>query len=199
MRTVYSPERPPGTGFYPLLTASVAPRPIAWVSTLSRDGVPNLAPYSFFTIACTDPAVLSITTIGRKDTYRNIVETGEFVVNIGTEALMDEINATSAKAGPEWDEFVSTGLTAEDSDVVVPPRVAQAPIAFECVRHEVVELGTSAMLLGRVVSVSVADAVLADDGLPDFAALSPPSRLGRDEWGLAPRTLRLSRPGRIDG
>ena len=199
MRTVYSPDRPPEKGFYPLLTASIAPRPIAWVSTLSRDCVPNLAPYSFFTIACTDPAVLAVTSVGRKDTYRNIVETGEFVVNIGTEALMEEINATSAKAGPELDEFVATGLSAEDSDVVAPPRVAQAPIAFECVRHEVVELGTSAMLLGRVVSVSVADAVLADDGLPDFAALSPPSRLGRDEWGLAPRTRRLTRPGRIDG
>ncbi|HHX84740.1 MAG TPA: flavin reductase family protein [Actinomycetales bacterium] len=196
MRTVYTPDSPPAKGIYPLLTASIAPRPIAWVSTLSPDGVPNLAPYSFFTIACTDPAILSITSVGRKDTYRNVVETGEFVASIGTESLMDTINATSAPVRPDVDEFAANGLTAEPSDAVAAPRVAEAPIAFECVRHDVVDLGTSAMLLGRVVSVSVRDDVLAADGLPDFAALAPPSRLGRNEWGLAPAVRRLDRPGR---
>lgn len=194
MRTVHSPEDPPAKGLYALLTASVTPRPIAWVSTLSAEGVRNLAPYSFFTVACADPAILSVTSIGHKDTYTNVVETGEFVVNIGTESLMEVINATSAPLGPELDEFELAGLRAEDSEVVAPPRVAQAPIAFECVRHEVIDLGTSAMLLGRVVSVSVADAILAADGLPDFSALRPPSRLGRRQWGYAPRTRNLPRP-----
>lgn len=196
MRLVYTPDHPPARGMYPLLTASIAPRPIAWVSTVSPDGVPNLAPYSFFTIACTDPAIVSVTSIGRKDTFRNVEGTGEFVVNIGTEALMDAINATSAPVGPEVDEFSAHGLTAEASDVVAAPRVAEAPIALECVRHDVVDLGTSAMILGRVVSVYLDRSVLADDGLPDFGTLLPPSRLGRDEWGYAPRTRRLDRPTR---
>lgn len=179
---------------YPLLTASIVPRPISWVSTLSAAGVPNLAPYSFFTVACTDPVILSVTSVGHKDTYRNVVDTGEFVVNIGTESLMEVMNATSAPFGPEVDEFAEVGLTAAPSDVVAVPRVAEAPIAFECVRHDVIDLGTSAMLLGRVVSVSIEDEVLAEDGLPDFGSLLPPSRLGRHEWGYAPRTRGLPRP-----
>lgn len=194
MRTVYTPDDPPARGLYPLLTASVAPRPIAWVSTVSADGVPNLAPYSFFTVACTDPAILSVTSIGHKDTHRNLVDTGEFVVNIGTESLMQVMNATSAPFGPDVDEFEATGLTSVASDRVAAPRVAEAPMAFECVRHDVIDLGTSAMLLGRVVSVTIADDVLAADGLPDFNSLLPPSRLGRHQWGYAPRTRELPRP-----
>lgn len=194
MRTVYSPDDPPAAGMYPLLTASVAPRPIAWVSTVSADGVPNLAPYSFFTVACADPAILTVTSVGRKDTWRNVVDTGEFVVNIGTESQMDVINNSSAPYPPEVDEFAAVGLSAQASDVVAAPRVAEAPIAFECVRHELVDLGTSVMLLGRVVSVSVRDEVLSSDGLPDFAALAPPSRLGRNQWGYAPETRELPRP-----
>ncbi|WP_029458040.1 flavin reductase family protein [Dietzia alimentaria] len=194
MRTVHSPSDPPSKGMYPLLTASIAPRPIAWVSTLSAAGVPNLAPYSFFTVACADPAILSVTSIGRKDTYRNVVDTGEFVVNIGTESLMEVMNATSAPFSPEINEFAEIGLTAAPSDVVAAPRVAEAPIAFECVRHDLIDLGSSVMVLGRVVSVSIDDGVLAGDGLPDFGSLLPPSRLGRHEWGYAPRTRRLPRP-----
>lgn len=194
MRTVHTPEDPPAKGLYALLTASIAPRPIAWVSSVSAGGVANLAPYSFFTVACADPAILSVTSIGRKDTYRNVIETGEFVVNIGTESLMEVMNSTSAPHPPEVDEFAATGLTAEPSDVVSVPRVAEAPIAFECVRHDVIDLGTSVMLLGRVVSVAISDDVLAADGLPDFGALLPPSRLGRHQWGLAPRTRELPRP-----
>ena len=196
MRIVHTPDDPPAKGMYALLTASITPRPIAWVSTISVDGVPNLAPYSFFTVACADPAILSVTSIGRKDTYRNVVGTGEFVVNIGTESLMEVMNATSAPVGPEVDEFEMQGLTADLSDVVAPPRVAEAPIAFECVRHDVIDLGTSAMLLGRVVSVTIDNEMLADDGLPDFGSLLPPSRLGRHQWGYAPRTRELPRPRR---
>lgn len=194
MRTVYSPADPPATGMYPLLAASIAPRPIAWVSTRSATGVANLAPYSFFTIACADPAILSVTSIGHKDTWRNIVGTGEFVVNIGTESLMEVMNATSESFEARIDEFGATGLTPEDCDVVRAPRVAEAPIAFECVRHDVIDLGTSAMVLGRVVSAAFDDEVLAADGLPEFEALLPPSRLGRHQWGYAPRTRELPRP-----
>ncbi|MBB1022611.1 MAG: flavin reductase family protein [Dietzia sp.] len=194
MRIVHTPDDPPAKGFYALLTASIAPRPIAWVSTVSADGVLNLAPYSFFTVACADPAILSVTSIGRKDTYRNVMDTGEFVVNIGTESLMETMNATSAPVGPEVDEFEMQGLTPDPSDIVSPPRVAEAPIAFECVRHDVIDLGTSAMLLGRVVSVTADEEIMADDGLPDFDILLPPSRLGRHQWGYAPRTRELPRP-----
>lgn len=105
MRIVHSPENAPAKSMYALLTASITPRPIAWVSTASSDGTPNLAPYSFFTIACTDPAILSVTSIGHKDTWRNVEATGEFVVNIGTESLMEVMNATSAPFSAESNEF----------------------------------------------------------------------------------------------
>lgn len=194
MRIVHTPTSPPKKGMYSLLTSAITPRPIAWVSTVSADGVANLAPYSFFTVACADPAILAVTSVGRKDTYRNVMDTGEFVVNIGTESLMEVMNATSAPFGPEVDEFAQTGLTPAASDVVSPPRVAEAPIAFECVRHDVIDLGTSVMLLGRVVSASLEDEVVGIDGLPDFDLLLPPSRLGRHQWGYAPRTRELPRP-----
>nr|WP_206038254.1 flavin reductase family protein [Rhodococcus sp. HNM0569] len=183
-----------GSAFYRLLTASVVPRPIAWVSTRSRDGVLNLAPYSFFTVASSKPPILQFTSLGHKDSWRNITDTGEFVVNIGTESLIDVMNASSAEFAPDEDEFAETGLTPRESTVVSVPGVAEAPISFECVRHLILEVGNGSVVMGRVVSVSVRDDVLAGDGLPDFARLAPPSRLGRSEWGLPPDTVERVRP-----
>lgn len=194
MRTVYSPDAPPPRGFYTLLTSSVTPRPIAWISSRSVEGVHNLAPYSFFTVASGEPPILVVTSLGHKDSWRNIRDTGEFVVNIGTESLMEAMNLTSAPLPPEADEFEIAGVTAEASHVVSSPRVAEAPIAFECRRHNIIEVGNGTLLFGDVVSVAVKDEVLADDGLPDFGRLLPPSRLGRLDWGYAPTTRRLGRP-----
>ena len=194
MRTVYSPESAPPRGFYTLLTASVAPRPIAWISSLSADGIRNLAPYSFFTVASGEPPIVSVTSLGHKDSWRNIRDTGEFVVNIGTESLMEVMNETSAPLPADVDEFKVAGVRAEASDVVAAPRVAEAPIALECRRHDIVEVGNGTLLLGEVVSVAVDDDVLAEDRLPDFRKLLPPSRLGRLEWGFAPRTQWIARP-----
>ncbi|MCT1514536.1 flavin reductase family protein [Dietzia cercidiphylli] len=194
MRTLYSPDAPPPKGFYTLLTASVTPRPIAWISSLSADGVRNLAPYSFFTVASGEPPILSVTSLGHKDSWRNIRDTGEFVVNIGTESLMEVMNETSAPLPADVDEFEVVGVHAEASDVVAAPRVAEAPIAFECRRHDIIEVGNGTLLLGEVVSVAVDDDVLAEDGLPDFGSLLPPSRLGRLEWGYAPQTRWIARP-----
>lgn len=194
MRTNFDPAAMPASAVYQLMTSSVVPRPIAWVSTRSADGVLNLAPYSFFTVASSNPPILQFTSIGHKDSWRNITDTGEFVVNIGTQTLIEQMNATSAAFAPAQDEFALVGLTAEASEVVAPPRVAQAPIAFECVTHQIIEVGNGSLILGRVVSVSVRDAILAEDGLPDFAALAPPSRLGRAEWGLTPETVVHARP-----
>lgn len=194
MRTVYSPAAPPPRGFYTLLTSSVTPRPIAWISSRSVDGVHNLAPYSFFTVASGEPPILVVTSLGHKDSWRNIRDTGDFVVNIGTESLMDVMNDTSAPLPPESDEFEVVGLTAEASDVVSAPRVAEAPIAFECRRHDIIEVGNGTLLFGEVLSVAIDPEILAEDGLPDFGSLRPPSRLGRLEWGYAPRTRWLGRP-----
>ncbi|MFX1760593.1 flavin reductase family protein [Rhodococcus sp. As11] len=193
-RTYFDPSSMRASSFYRLLTASVVPRPIAWVSSRSRGGVLNLAPYSFFTVASTKPPILQFTSMGHKDSWRNITETGEFVVNIGTESLIDEMNDTSAEFDSAVDEFETVGLTPQASAVVSVPRVAEAPIAFECKKHLVLDVGNCSLILGRVVHVSIRNEVLADDGLPDFARLAAPSRLGRTEWGLTPATTVRARP-----
>lgn len=194
MRTVFDPaDLSPGR-FYGLLTATIVPRPIAWVSTVSGDGVANVAPYSFFTVASTAPPVVQFTSVGRKDSLRNIEETGEFVVNVATVPLMEQVNASSANFPHEVDEFTEVGLQAEPSERVRPPRVAQSPASIECTLRRVIEVGDSFVVMGDVVAVTVRRDVLAEDGAPDFAALAPASRLGRTEWGLTPQVRSLERP-----
>lgn len=194
VRTVIEPgDSGPGR-FYRLLTATIVPRPIAWVSTLSADGVANLAPYSFFTVASTKPPVVQFTSVGRKDSLRNIEETGEFVVNIATVGLMEKVNASSAAFDHEVDEFAEVGLGTEPSARVRPPRVAQSPAAIECALRQVVEVGDSFVVMGDVLAVALAPEVLAEDGAPAFDVLGPVSRLGRTEWGLTPDVRVLERP-----
>ncbi len=194
MRTVYDPEDLSPGRFYRLLTATIVPRPIAWVSTVSADGVANVAPYSFFTVASTAPPVVQFTSVGRKDSLRNIEETGEFVVNIATVPLIDQVNASSASFPHEIDEFAEVGLRPEPSERVRPPRVADSPASIECTLRRVIGVGDSFVVMGDVVAVTVRSEVLAEDGAPDFAALAPVSRLGRTEWGLTPPVRLLERP-----
>ena len=182
---------------YRLLTASVVPRPIAWVSTRSPDGVDNLAPHSFFTVASTDPAMLAFTSVGRKDTLRNIEATGEFVINVTPEPLFEVVNATGTSYPPGIGEFDAVGIEREPSVAVAPPRVAASPVAFECRLHEVRPTGNCFVVVGLVLHAALADAVAAGD-LPahphvDIRALDPLSRLGRDQWGLLGEVREIAR------
>src|SRR3954466_16310077 len=115
---------------YPWLTAVVVPRPIAWVSTVSPDGVVNLAPHSFFTVASAEPPVVSFTSVGTKDSLRNIRATGEFVVNVAPRALLDRGNRTSPAFPPDVDELAVAGLTPQPSRLVTPPRALESPVAL---------------------------------------------------------------------
>lgn len=196
VRTIFDPaDLDPGR-FYKVLTASVVPRPIAWVSTLSADGVPNLAPYSFFTVSSANPPVVQFTSVTRKDSLRNIEATGEFVVNLATEPMVEKVNASSAPYEPGTDEFAVLGIASEPSERVRPPRVADSPVAIECRLRQVIEVGESFVVMGDVLAVAVRPEAVAEDDLPAFAALAPLSRLGRDEWGMTPPVRRFTRPGR---
>ncbi|MBP2473960.1 flavin reductase (DIM6/NTAB) family NADH-FMN oxidoreductase RutF [Crossiella equi] len=182
MRLHFDPaETGPGP-FYRLLTSVVVPRPIAWVSTTSAEGVDNLAPHSFFTVACVTPPVVQFTSVGRKDTLRNVEATGEFVVNLADEPHFTHVNATGTDFPPEVSEFDAVGLPREPGLRVKPPRVGTSPVALECVLHSTVRLGDSTVVFGRVVHAAVAESVL-EDGLPAIDRLRPLSRLGKDEWG----------------
>ncbi len=188
----------PDVETYPLLNSIVVPRPIAWVSTRSADGVGNLAPHSFFTVACVDPPIISVTSVGAKDTLRNVQETGEMVVSLANRPLLDAINASSAPYAAEVDEADDLGLEMAPSTAVSVPRVAASPASIECTLHSVHELGNSWLILGRVVGIQVDDAVLRD-GHPEFTLLEPLSRLGKNEWGLPPEVIKVDRPQRAPG
>ncbi|WP_426560539.1 flavin reductase family protein [Angustibacter sp. McL0619] len=182
---------------YPWLTSVVVPRPIAWVSSLSADGVRNLAPHSFFTVASAEPPIVSFTSVRTKDSLRNIRATGEFVVNLATRELAEQVNRTGTDFPPEVDELQLAGLTPAPSVLVAPPRVAESPVALECVfagEHTFTEDGRgSTVVFGRVVHLSVSRRTIADDGLPDIHALHPAARLGRDQWSAIGEVFELAR------
>lgn len=193
MRTVFDVSDP-ATDAYDLLTSVVVPRPIAWISTVGADGVGNLAPHSFFSVACARPPIISFTSVGRKDTLRNVLATGHFVVSVVGEDQRDLANASSAPFDPEADEAQELGIALEPSALVPVPRIAGSAASVECRLHSSIKLGDSHLVLGSVVAVTVRTDAL-EDGRPTMEALRPMSRLGRDEWGLPPEVIRLERPG----
>ena len=180
---IIDPEKLDPRSCYKLLTGSVVPRPIAWTSTVSRDGVRNLAPFSFFTVASRNPPMLCISVGPRverppetKDTLSNIEETGEFVINIVSLPLSNTMHESSKSHPPEADEFEKAGLTAGPCEVVGAPRVAEAGVSMECVLDRVLVLGTDHLVIGRMVRFHVRDE-LYEDGRIDVAKLRPLGRL----------------------
>ncbi len=165
--------------------AIVGPRPIGWISTTSKDGVRNLAPYSFFNAFNYTPPIIGFSTIGWKDTIANVEATGEFVWSLATRKLAEAMNATCASAGPEVDEFALAGLTPAPSRLVVPDRVLESPVNFECRLTQLIQLQaadgrkvTSWLALGEVVAVHI-DPSLIVEGVYQTAAAGPILRAGR--------------------
>ncbi|BBA95408.1 hypothetical protein RVR_252 [Actinacidiphila reveromycinica] len=194
MRIDYDPEQTDRNAFYRLLTSVVVPRPIAWVSTTSRDHCSdNLAPHSFFSVSCVSPPIVQFTSVGRKDSVRNVEETGQFVVNLAPEHLFEQINATGTEFPRGVSEFDAVGIAREPSARVKPPRVAASPVSLECELHSTLRLGDSTVVFGRVVYAAVSEAVMAEDGLPDVRKLRPLARLGKDEWGALGDVLEIKR------
>ena len=178
---------------YRWLTASLMPRPIAWVSTVDADGVDNVAPHSFTTVASTEPAVICFVSMTTKDTLANIRATGEFVVNLGTERLVPVMNDTATPFPAGVSEFDEAQIEREPSAVVRPPRVAGAPVALECKFLGEHNVGNGYMVFGEVVHIAALHTVLAEDGLPDARLVAPVTRLGRSEWGTLGEVLHVDR------
>jgi flavin reductase (DIM6/NTAB) family NADH-FMN oxidoreductase RutF len=192
-RVDFDPGQTDSLAFYRLLNAVVIPRPIAWVSSRSADGVDNLAPHSFFTVACTDPPIVQFTSVGRKDSLRNVEATRELVVNFTPEPLFEAVNATSVNAPPHVSEFDHVGIAREPSLRVAPPRVRDAPVALECVLHDTLALGDCTVVLGRVVHMAVAEQAMRD-GRPASDLLRPLARLGGRQWSTLGELLEIDRP-----
>ena len=175
----YDPDR--GREMSQLVKAVVVPRPIAWVSTISIDGVENLAPHSFFTVASADPAILQFTSIGHKDSLANAVDTGEFVINLANRPLFEQINASGTNYPPEISEFEASGIKTEPSVKVLPPRVADSPVAMECKTEGTADFGASVVVFGKLVHIAIDESVMVD-GHPDIERLQPLARLGKNQW-----------------
>jgi len=178
--------------FYATLNSVVVPRPIAWVSSRSADGVLNLAPHSFFTVACVEPPMVQFTSVGRKDSLNNVEATGEFVVNFAAEPLFERVNATATNFPPGISEFEAVGLTTEPARTVAVPRVAESPVAIECTLHTTLELGDSTVVIGRVRHLAI-DATVMVDEHPEIRLLRPLARLGKDEWSTIGEIRSISR------
>ena len=166
------------------LNAIVAPRPIGWVSTVSADGVANLAPYSFFNVFNYRPPLIAFSSMGLKDSVVNVRATGEFVWNLVTRDLAEAMNATSAGVAAEVDEFTLAGLDAVPSRLVAPLRVAASPVHFECKLTQLIELTDKDgrgldqwLVIGEAVGIHI-DRALLEDGVYQTARARPISRGG---------------------
>lgn len=190
-----------GRDGYKLLVGTILPRPIAFLTTRSAAGVLNAAPFSFFNGVASDPLILAVGIGPRpdgrpKDSAQNIAETGEFVVNLVDRALVDAMNICALALEPEEEETVAAGLQTVPSSVVGPPRLADAPAAFECTRHTVVEVGRGHnIVLGQVVRVHYRAGIYdVATGRIDLTALDPVSRLSGDAYGSLDGLFDLPRP-----
>jgi flavin reductase (DIM6/NTAB) family NADH-FMN oxidoreductase RutF len=180
-RVRFDPQEMETSAFYRVLNSVVVPRPIAWVCSRSADGVLNLAPHSFYTVACVDPPVVQFTSVGRKDSLRNVEATGEFTVSLTPESLFEQVNGTATDFPAGTSEAEMCGVRLEPSERVGVPRVAESPVALECTLHSTLRLGDSTIVFGRVQLISVWETAVRD-GRPRIEELHPLARLGGNEW-----------------
>jgi flavin reductase (DIM6/NTAB) family NADH-FMN oxidoreductase RutF len=199
-----NPAALPYQSIYKILTGSVLPRPIGWISSVDLQGHPNLAPFSFFNVVCSNPPTVLFCPLirgidgNKKDTLNNVRATNEFVVNIVTESLLPAMNASSVEALPRFNEFEFAGLTPAASTVVKPPRVAESPIHFECKVREIVDIndapGGGSIVIGTIVHIHVEDGVLLGEDKINLTALQPVGRLAGGAYSRVTDIIELERP-----
>lgn len=199
-----NPNQIPHPSVYKLLTGSILPRPIGWISTIDADGRPNLAPFSFFNVVCPKPPTVVFCPLIRgtdgkpKDTLNNVRLTGEFVVNIVTESLVQAMNLSSVEAPPEMDEFAFAGVTPQASHAVRPPRVQESPVHFECRLNQIVEIssapGGGSLVIGEIVHIHVDERVLMGGDKIDLTALKPVGRLAGGGYVRVTDVFEIERP-----
>jgi flavin reductase (DIM6/NTAB) family NADH-FMN oxidoreductase RutF len=181
--------------------ALVAPRPIGWITTVSPTGVVNLAPYSYFNAVGDKPNLVCFSSSGRKHSQRNAELTGEFVCNLATWDTHEEMNLTSAALEEDASEPEFAGLEMAPSMLVMPPRVAAAPAALECVYLDTYVLRSRAgrehisqVVFGQVVGIYVDERFITEEGRVDTAAMRPVARMGYDEYAVVESAFRMARP-----
>lgn len=192
-----------GLAFNPL-KAIVSPRPIGWISSISANGIHNLAPYSFFNAVSETPPMVAFSgspgTQGDKDTVKNIEETGDFVVNIVSSSLMNAMNITSASLPRDISEFDQAQLTPKPSRLVSSPHVAESPCYLECKLWKIIDLpqasdeSKSRLVIGEVVGIGIDDAIITPEGKIDVVKYQPAARLGYKDYAIINKVFELDRP-----
>ena len=190
---------------YAWMTATILPRPIAWVSTISLEGRTNLAPFSFFQGVTSNPPTLLFIPVNnregqKKDTVKNIEQVPEFTVNLVSAALAEKMNACATNLPYGESEFDAFGIEAAPSVNVKPPRVAAAPVSFECTLHSIVKIGEGPLaanvVFGNIHTCHIADSVLTADGQPDPEKLDLIGRMGGELYTRTRDRFGLKRPDR---
>ena len=186
---------------YQLLTTTVIPRPIGFISSLSPEGVANLAPFSFFNAVCGEPPMIMFAASNRqplKDTLRNVHAMREFVVNIVSEEIVEQMNLTAADYAPHVSEFDVCGLTPVPSNLVRPPRVLESPVNLECRVHNIIEVSSKPMggsvVIGEVIRFHVQDSIIDKDMFIDPDKLKPVARLGGPSYSRIRDRFDMIRP-----
>jgi len=188
---IFNPDEIGHSAAYKLLTGSVIPRPIGWISSVDKNGFPNLAPFSYFNIIGDDPPHIMFSTVrtggGNKDTLNNVMETGEFVVNMVTEETVERMNTTSQQVPPDVNEFELAGLTPAPATIVKAPRVLESPVQFECklVHHYELEnhtKGGAVMMVGRIVMFHFRDDILDENFRINMEKYRPVARLAGSNY-----------------
>lgn len=191
------PRGTPTNDVYRLLISVVVPRPIAFISTRSTAGATNLAPFSYFNAISSAPPLVGIAISDRaedpKDTLRNIRETGDFVVNVVSEPLLETMVSTAGEWPRGRSEFEVAGLTPVRSERVQAPGVVESPVRLECVLHREIPLGNSHLVVGEIVYMHVSDDVFTD-GRVDPMKLRPVGRLGGELYSLMREVAKVARP-----
>ncbi|MEQ5138641.1 flavin reductase family protein [Providencia alcalifaciens] len=198
----YQPQQGHGLPHDPI-PSLIGPRPIGWISTCDKQGNTNLAPYSFFNIFNYSPPILVFSSVGKKDSVTNAIETGEFVYNLATLELGQQVNSSSAMLPRGESEFDLTGLSTLPSTLITPPRIAQTPVSMECVVTEYQQLKRADgslldtwMIMGEVVMVHIDEATL-EQGLYNSARQKPLMRAGGPAdyyWIEEQQKLEMYRP-----
>jgi flavin reductase (DIM6/NTAB) family NADH-FMN oxidoreductase RutF len=198
----FDTETTPAPGLYKLLTGTVIPRPIGWISTIDAGGINNLAPFSYFNAVGEDPPHVMFSTVRtgnkNKDTLNNVLLNKQFVVNIVTEELAERMNTTSGLFPPEVDEFEVAGLTPIASEMVLPKRVGECLVTFECemVHHYFLEghkNGGAAVIIGRVLLMHVDDSVLQENFRIDLEKYRPVARLAGSNYAKLGEIFSIKR------
>ena len=187
---------------YKLLTGTIIPRPIGWISTIDAKGINNLAPFSYFNMVSSDPPCVMFSTRRdndtNKDTLNNVLENKQFVVNLVTENVVEQMNLTSESVGAEIDEFQLANLTPIDSVSVLPKRVKESVVHFECkmIHHYFIDNdsnGGACVVIGKIITMHIDDSILMENNRINLETYTPIARLAGSNYGKLGEIFSIKR------